>query len=147
MNSQVTSEMVPTRGREVWPRVTDWLDTLALGDLSWRAGFPHGVRIEEYTKDGEFTIRAEVPGIDPEKDIEISVDDGVLTVEGQRQEKHQSGQRSEFSYGRFMRSVSLPSGADEDHIKASYRDGILEVKVPVKEQSNQSHKIQVTRSQ
>ena len=147
MNSQVTSEMVPARGREMWPRVTDWLDTLALGDLSWRAGFPHGVRIEEYTKEGEFTIRAEVPGIDPEKDIEISVDDGVLTVEGQRQEKHQSGQRSEFSYGRFMRSVSLPSGADEDHIKASYRDGILEVKVPVKEQSNQSHKIQVTRSQ
>ena len=147
MNSQVTSEMVPTRGREMWPRVTHWLDTLALGDLSWRAGFPHTVRIEEYNKDGEFTIRAEIPGIDPEKDIEINVEDGVLTLEGQRQEKHQSGQRSEFYYGRFMRSISLPSGADEDHVKATYRDGILEVKVPVKERSEQNHKIQITRTQ
>ncbi len=147
MNSQVTTELVPTRTREMWPRVSDWLDTLALGDLSWRAGFPHTVRIEEYTKDGEFTIRAEMPGIDPDKDIEISVDDGILSVEGQRQEKHQSGQRSEFYYGRFMRSVSLPSGADEDRIKATYRDGILEVKVPVKARSDQNHRIQVTRAQ
>lgn len=147
MNSQITSELVPTRAREMWPRVTDWLDALTLSDLSLRAGFPHSVRIEEYTKEGEFTIRAEIPGIDPDKDIEISVEDGVLTVEGQRQEKHQSGQRSEFYYGRFMRSVSLPNGADEDHIKATYRDGILEVKVPVKERSEHNHKIQVMRSQ
>lgn len=146
MNSQVTTELVPIRAREMWPRVTDWLDTLALGDLSWRAGFPQTLRIEEYTKNGEFTIRAEIPGIDPEKEIEISVEDGVLTVEGQRQEKHQSGLRSEFYYGRFMRSVSLPSGADEDKIKATYRDGILEVKVPVKEKSDQNHKIQITRT-
>lgn len=146
MNSQITSELVPTRARDMWPRVTDWLDTLALGDLSWRAGFPHAVRIEEYSKDGEFTVRAEIPGIDPDKDIEISVEDGMLTIEGQREEKHQSGQRSEFYYGRFVRSVSLPSGSDEDHIKATYKDGILEVKVPVKENANSSHKIPIART-
>jgi HSP20 family molecular chaperone IbpA len=131
----------------MWPRVTDWLDTLALGDLSWRAGLPHTVRIEEYTKEGKFTIRAEIPGIDPETDIEINVEDGVLTLEGQRQEKHQSGQRSEFYYGRFMRSVTLPNGADEDHIKATYRDGILEVMVPVTKKSEHNHRIQVIRTE
>lgn len=146
MNSQITSELVPTRAREMWPRVTDWLDALTFNDLSWRAGFPHTVRIEEYTKEGEFTIRAEIPGIDPDKDVEISVEEGVLTVEGQRQEKHQTGLRSEFYYGRFLRSISLPNGADEDHIKATYRDGILEVTVPVKQRTDQNHKIQVTRS-
>ena len=146
MNSQITSELVPTRARDMWPRVTDWLDTFALGDLNWRAGFPHAVRIEEYSKEGEFTVRAEIPGIDPDKDIEISVEDGMLTIEGQREEKHQAGQRSEFYYGRFVRSVSLPSGADENQIKAIYKDGILEVKVPVKENANPSHKIPIART-
>ena len=146
MNSQVTTELVPIRARDMWPRVTDWLDTLAIGDLNWRAGLPHAVRIEEYTKGTDFTIRVEIPGIDPDKDIEIGVEDGILTVEGQREEKHESGQRSEFYYGRFMRSVSLPSGAEEDQIKATYRDGILEIKVPLKEKSLPNHRIPISRS-
>lgn len=146
MNSQITSELVPTRARDMWPRVTDWLDTLVLGDLSLRAGFPHAIRIEEYSKDGEFTVRAEIPGMDPDKDIEISVEDGMLTIEGEREEKHQAGQRSEFYYGRFMRSVSLPGSADENQIKASYRDGILEVKVPMKQGAESNHKIPIARA-
>jgi HSP20 family protein len=145
MNSQITSELAPTRAREMWPRVTDWLDTLVLGDLSWRSGFPHAIRIEEYAKDGAFTVRAEIPGIDPDKDIEINVENGMLTVEGQREEKHQAGQRSEFYYGRFMRSVSLPSGADQDHVNATYKDGILEVKVPIREGSESNHKVPIAR--
>ena len=59
--------------------------------------------------------------------------DGVLTIKAERTEKKESNGRSEFSYGSFMRSVTLPAGADEDAIKASYDKGILTVSVPVTE--------------
>ena len=130
----------------MWPRFADWLDTLVPSDLSWRTGFPHSMRIEEYSHDGDFVIRAELPGIDPEKDVEITVSDGMLTIEGKREERHGSGQRSEFYYGRFMRTLTLPAGAGEDNIKASYRDGILEVHIPFKEPSAESHKIPIARA-
>jgi HSP20 family molecular chaperone IbpA len=78
-------------------------------------------------------LRAELPGIDPEKDVEITVDDGVLTVKAERREEKKEGGRSEFRYGSFARSVTLPAGADEENVAASYRDGILEVRTPIKE--------------
>ena len=59
--------------------------------------------------------------------------DGVLTIKAERSEKKESNGRSEFSYGSFIRSVTLPSGADEDAIKASYDNGILTVSVPITE--------------
>lgn len=134
------------RSRDVWPRFADWLDTLVPSDLSWRTGFPHSMRIEEFSKNGDFIIRAELPGIDPEKDVEITVSDGMLTIEGKREEQHGTGQRSEFYYGRFMRTLTLPVGAGEENIKASYRDGILEVHIPMKEASEASHKIPIARA-
>ena len=78
-------------------------------------------------------VRSELPGIDPEKDVEITVDDGVLTVKAERREEKKEGGRSEFRYGSFTRSITLPTGADEDNVAASYRDGILEVRTPIKE--------------
>ena len=134
------------RTRDVWPRFADWLDTLVPSELSWRTGFPHSMRIEEFSKNGDFIIRAELPGIDPEKDVEITVSDGMLTIEGTREEQHGTGQRSEFYYGRFMRTLTLPSGAGEENIKASYRDGILEVRIPMKESSEVSHKVPIARA-
>ena len=53
-------------------------------------------------------IRAELPGIDPAKDVDITVTDGQLTIKAERSEKKESKGRSEFSYGSFMRSVTLP---------------------------------------
>lgn len=82
-------------------------------------------------KDGAYEVRAELPGIDPAKDVDITVRDGQLTIKAERTEKKESNGRSEFSYGSFVRSVSLPPGADEDAIKASYDKGILTVSVPV----------------
>ena len=73
------------------------------------------------------------PGVDPGKDVDITVRDGVLTIKAERTEKKESNGRSEFSYGSFIRSVTLPAGADEDAIKASYDKGILTVSVPVTE--------------
>lgn len=75
-------------------------------------------------------LRAEVPGLDPEKDLQITALHGVLTVKAERREEHTSPNRSEFRYGRLHRSVRLPANADEAGIKAAYRKGILEVTVP-----------------
>jgi HSP20 family molecular chaperone IbpA len=84
-------------------------------------------------KDGNYEVRAEIPGVDPAKDVDITVCDGLLTIKAERSEKKESNGRSEFSYGSFVRSVTLPAGADQDAIKASYDKGILTVTVPVTE--------------
>ena len=74
-----------------------------------------------------------IPGIDPERDVELTIDDGVLRISARREErlehKDKDGFRSEFRYGTFVRSVVLPRGVDEDDIKASYKDGILEIRI------------------
>ena len=144
MSPTTSAETSLTRTRDVWPRFTDWLDTLVPSDISWRTGFPHSIRIEEFTRNGSFMIRAELPGIDPEKDVHINVKDGMLTIEGKREEHEESDQRSEFFYGRFMRTLSLPSGTKGTDIKASYRDGILEIAIPVQESSERSESIPIS---
>ena len=144
MSPTTSSETSLTRTRDVWPRFTDWLDTLVPSDISWRTGFPHSIRIEEFTRDGSFMIRAELPGIDPDKDVHINVKDGMLTIEGKREEHEESDQRSEFFYGRFMRTLSLPSGTHSADIKASYRDGILEIAIPMKEPAQKSESIPIS---
>jgi HSP20 family molecular chaperone IbpA len=119
------------RPHSLLPELTE----LFSGFPSW-AGLRHTfdtniIRVEEEMKDGKYEVRAEVPGVDPSKDVDIVVRDGVLTITAERIEKKESNGRSEFSYGSFVRSVSLPQGADEDAIKASYDKGILTVSVPV----------------
>jgi HSP20 family protein len=79
-------------------------------------------------------IRAELPGIDPEKDVEISLDQNVLTIRGERRYEERTsangGSRFESGFGSFSRSILLPDGIGETDIQASYENGILEVVVP-----------------
>ena len=89
------------------------------------------MRLQDETVDGRYEVRAEIPGIDPEKDVDITVRDGQLTIKAERSEKKEFDGRSEFSYGSFVRTVSLPAGANEDDIKATYDKGILSVSVAV----------------
>ena len=112
--------------------VFDWLES------PWtmlRPAASHPLRVEDYVEDGTYVLRAELPGVDPEKDIEVTVSKGVLTISAQRREETEDKHRSEFHYGAFARSVTLPEGADEDHIRASYDSGILEVVVTLKDQA------------
>jgi HSP20 family molecular chaperone IbpA len=88
---------------------------------------------DEMTKDGRYEVRAEIPGVDPAKDVDITVREGRLTIKAERTEKKESSGRSEFSYGSFVRSVSLPPGADENDITATYDKGILTVSVAISE--------------
>ena len=89
------------------------------------------MRLEDEMTDGRYEVRAEMPGIDPAKDVDITVRDGQLTIKAERSEKKEFDGRSEFSYGSFVRTVSLPAGADEDDIKATYDKGILSVSVGI----------------
>jgi len=98
---------------------------------------------DEITKDGRYEVRAEMPGVDPAKDVDITVHEGRLTIKAERTEKSESKGRSEFSYGSFERTVTLPQGADEDDIKASYDKGILTVSVGVSEPKKTEKKIEI----
>lgn len=93
------------------------------------------LRVEEFRKNVDLVIRAEMPGIDPDKDVDIQVRDHVLEIRAQRTEREEhedKGEyRSEFRYGSFFRAVNLPTNAKEADVKAGYHDGILEVRVPV----------------
>jgi HSP20 family protein len=101
------------------------------------------MRLEDELADGRYEVRAEIPGIDPAKDVDITVHNGQLTIKAERSEKKEFDGRSEFSYGSFVRTVSLPAGADEDDIKATYDKGILTVSVGVSEPASAEKHIQV----
>lgn len=95
------------------------------------------IRVDEY-RDGDVqVVRAELPGVDPDKDVEVTVQDGVLRIAAERrvwkEDKDEGFTRREMRYGRFSRSLPLPDGATEADIQASYKDGILEIRVPVTE--------------
>lgn len=94
------------------------------------------MRVEERVEDDTYVLRAELPGIDPDEDVEIFVQDGMVTIKAERHEEVKSEEekgtyRTEFHYGSFSRTLPLPAGADESAVSASYADGILEVRVPV----------------
>lgn len=105
---------------------------------------PHLIRVEDVLEEGRYVVRAEIPGVDPSKDVEVSVHEGHLTIKAERTEVHDEKGRSEFSYGSFMRTVTLPTGAQSEGIDASYAKGILTVTVPMNEPKTEVKKIEVT---
>ncbi|MGW6316517.1 MULTISPECIES: Hsp20/alpha crystallin family protein [unclassified Streptomyces] len=122
-------------------RLPNWPS--ALPDLfGWvEAGLPglhtvpglHGIRIEESFTEGTYILRAELPGIDPAKDVEITVTEGVLTLRAERSTEATDKRHTEFRYGTFARAVRLPADARGDDATADYKDGVLTITVPVPE--------------
>lgn len=106
----------------------------------------HPIRVEEAMEDGTYVVRAELPGIDPERDVEITLEDDVLTVHAEREERTEEKHRSEFRYGTFTRSLRLPAGARAEDVTAGYADGVLTVRVPMPTETPPARRrIQVTR--
>jgi HSP20 family protein len=103
--------------------------------------------VDVFSRGGELVIRAELPGVDPEKDVEISVADGILNIRGQRRVEHRQEEtnyiRMETSYGVFERTIPLPDGIDLDRIRATHDRGILEITIPAAAQISQVRKIPV----
>lgn len=104
------------------------------------------VRIEDYVEDGAYVIRAELPGLDPDKDVELNLQGDTLTIRGERREEEKARNRHEFHYGMFERAVTVPVGTKAEDIKASYADGVLELHVPVKQADAEPHRIPVQRA-
>ncbi|MHA7303487.1 Hsp20/alpha crystallin family protein [Pseudarthrobacter sp. MDT1-22] len=110
------------------------------------------IRVEELVDGQTLVVRAEMPGVDPDKDVEITLDDGYLRIRAERQEKEEHKDkgrfRSEFRYGSFSRSIPLPEGVKEEDIKATYTNGVLEVRTPLPEEAAQPEapkKLPITR--
>ena len=99
--------------------------------------------MEDYVQEGNYVLRAELPGLDPEKDVEVSVEKGTLTIHAERHEEHKERHRSEFRYGSFTRSVTLPEGADTEHVTAGYDKGIVQVSVPVPQAKAEARRIEI----
>jgi HSP20 family protein len=87
--------------------------------------------------DEHFVLRADLPGL-TEKDVNIEVEDNVLTVSGERKAEHEDKRegyvRVERSYGSFRRSLTLPEGVDPESVSASFDKGVLEVRIPKPEE-------------
>lgn len=112
---------------------------------------PSWLRVEEFVDDGAQVVRVELPGVDPDEDVDISVVNGVLRISARREEreehKEKDSYRSEFRYGSFVREVALPEGCREEDVTATYTDGVLEVRAPVGEVAAPAPKrVPITRS-
>jgi HSP20 family molecular chaperone IbpA len=123
----------------------DWLETGWPSVAELRREGAHMMRIEDRMEDDRYVVRAELPGIDPDKDVEISVADGVLTISAERHEEISEKGHSEFHYGSFVRRLTLPKGFKEDELKARYADGILEIDVPLGETTPAIRTIPIAR--
>jgi HSP20 family protein len=118
----------------------EWFRTLPMRQFGMGADVPGEelIRVDEYRDGNTQVIKADLPGIDPDKDVELTVTDGMLRINAQRRvEKKTEDQgytRHELRYGSFTRTLPLPEGAGQSNITASYKDGMLEIRVPVSEQ-------------
>jgi HSP20 family protein len=90
-------------------------------------------RVEEEAQGDRYLIRAELPGLDPDKDIEVTIDGKTLTIHAERRYQDSGPCRSEFRYGSLTRLVRLPARVDAKDVTARYQKGVLEVSVPVRE--------------
>lgn len=94
--------------------------------------------VDIFEKNGDLMIRAELPGVDRD-DIDVDVEDNKLTISGERKQEEELSEehtyRMERFYGRFVRSFQLPKTIDATKIAASFRDGVLELRLPKAEQA------------
>jgi predicted unusual protein kinase regulating ubiquinone biosynthesis (AarF/ABC1/UbiB family)/HSP20 family molecular chaperone IbpA len=121
----------PATFRARFPDLADWLESRWTGAPPFMMA--QAFRVEEVAKDNRYVIRAELPGLDPEKDIEVTVEGRTLTIHAERRREDKEPNRSEFRYGSLTRSVMLPAEVDATEVTARYEKGILEVSVPVGE--------------
>ena len=124
-------------------RVFDWEPFARLG-LSSRGLVPV---VDVIEGDNAFEIATELPGLD-QKDVEVTVSEGVLTIKGEKkEEKEQKGESyylSERRFGAFLRTFELPRGVDADRIEANFEKGVLRIVLPKKtEAMKQERKIEV----
>jgi len=104
----------------------------------WALGGSWAPSVDIYEQEGNLVLKAELPGIDP-KDVDVRVENNVLTLSGERkldtEVKRDGYHRVERSYGAFSRSFTLPNVVDTDKIKAEFKEGVLRLVLPKKEEA------------
>lgn len=121
----------------------DWFDTMTPLRGPWSDSF---LPVEEFTEDGRYVIRADLPGIDPDKDVKVTIEDDVLTISAERREEEHDKHRSEVRYGSFTRRVRLPRGCKRDDVSASYAAGVLQVTLPMAQPQPEPVQVPISRS-
>ena len=133
---------VPAR-REARSLIPDLFDLFEMPFAALRPSAGQMIRIEDAVQDDQYVIRAEIPGIDPDKDLETTVARGVLTIRAERQEQREGRHHSEFRYGSYERHLRLPENVKEDEIKATYDKGILTITMPFQEAKEATRRVPV----
>lgn len=108
-----------------------------------------GPALESFVEDDRLVIRVDLPGIDPAK-VEVTVAGNLLTIRGaredRREQKHRDFIQREVSYGSFERTLTLPRGAETEHVAAAYHNGVLELTIPMpKEMTPRKVPIEIER--
>jgi HSP20 family protein len=126
--------------------LSNWLDDVFEDAFNWTEG-AFVPELNVYETDKMFEITVELPGMSKE-DMEISVDDNVLTISGERKAHHQNEgngrryHRIESRFGKFTRSLPLPNVIDADKINATFENGVLAISIPkLKEKAGRKVKI------
>ena len=126
--AKLSRPAAPARFRAMFPDLAGWLESPWAGPPPFLAG--QVFRLEESIREDRYVIRAELPGLDPGTDIEVTVDGRILTIRAERRQQDNGPSRSEFRYGSLTRAVRLPAGVDPADVTARYDKGVLEVSVP-----------------
>jgi HSP20 family protein len=107
-------------------------------DDEWALGGSWAPSVDIFEHEGNLVLKAELPGVDP-KDVDVRVENNVLTLRGERkfesEVKREKYHRVERAYGTFSRSFTLPNVVDTEKIKAEYKDGVLQVTLPQREEA------------
>lgn len=131
--------------------MTDLMDQAITGDLPIRGGERvWAPAVEVRQRDNAIVVDADLPGIEP-SEVKVEVDNDILVIQGERKreqtEEGQGWQRSERIYGAFYRAIPLPDGAKADQAKAEFKNGVLEIVVPVSEPESSRRQIPVAGQQ
>jgi HSP20 family protein len=107
------------------------------------------IRVEEFREDEALVVRADLPGVDPDRDVEVTVMDGMLRIDAERHAEEKGEEkdyvRQELRYGSLSRELPMPAGVTGADISAIYKDGVLEIRIPAPERY-MGAKVAISRS-
>jgi HSP20 family protein len=126
-------------------RLFDWTFGAGTGESMLDGGL-WAPAVDIVQEGDRFRVRADLPGMKREE-IEVTVNGDTLTISGEKKRESETKQESQFRaeryYGKFSRSLTLPSSVDPSKVEATYRDGVLDISVPKSEEARaRSIKIQ-----